>query len=88
MENSLNRLAPENDQLYTHTLEGPDDMPAHIKTALLGVSINIPITNGNLNLGTWQGIWLCEHRDSGGTIFVILILLGARNIVVTLQGQT
>jgi hypothetical protein len=57
--------------------EGPDDMPAHIKASMMGSSVTIPITCGRLNLGTWQGVWLCEHRDSGGR----------RNIVVTLQGS-
>ena len=75
MEMMLNRLAPE-DAPYRHTLEGPDDMPAHVKTSLMGASLTVPITNGKLNLGTWQGIWLCEHRDHGSS----------RKIVVTLQG--
>ncbi len=63
-ETFFSHLVPENFPGYTHTLEGPDDMPAHIKTALLGSSLLIPITNGRLNLGTWQGIYLCEHRSS------------------------
>ena len=62
LETWLNRLVPENDSLYRHTSEGPDDMPAHIKTALTQVSISIPIDQGNLLLGTWQGIYLWEHR--------------------------
>lgn len=62
LEAWLNRLVPENDPLYTHTLEGPDDMPAHIKSALTAVSLSIPIINGKLALGTWQGIYLWEHR--------------------------
>ncbi|KAJ3364237.1 hypothetical protein GGF32_002208 [Allomyces javanicus] len=77
MEMMLNRIAPENAP-YTHTDEGADDMPAHVKTTLVGPSLTIPISNGNLALGTWQGIWLCEHRDHGGS----------RRLVVTLQGQT
>lgn len=62
-EASFNKLAPENAPYYTHNDEGPDDMPAHIKTALVGYSITVPITNGRLNLGTWQGIYLCEFRN-------------------------
>lgn len=60
------RLVKENEPYYTHTLEGADDMPAHAKCSLFGVSLTIPITNGRLNLGTWQGIYLCEFRDHGG----------------------
>ncbi|XP_066927230.1 UPF0047 protein YjbQ-like [Clytia hemisphaerica] len=75
MEMMLNRIAPENAP-YIHTLEGPDDMPAHVKCSLMGASITVPITEGRLNLGTWQGIWLCEHRDHAGS----------RNLVVTVQG--
>ncbi len=62
LETWLNRLVPENDSLYTHTLEGPDDMPAHIKAALTATSLSIPIQHGKLTLGTWQGIYLWEHR--------------------------
>ncbi|KAL6061414.1 UPF0047 protein YjbQ [Balamuthia mandrillaris] len=76
MEDALNRLVPE-EAPYRHTAEGSDDMPAHVKSSLFGASVSIPITNGSFNLGTWQGIWLCEHRDRPST----------RNIVVTLQGQ-
>ncbi|XP_046851340.1 UPF0047 protein YjbQ-like [Xenia sp. Carnegie-2017] len=75
MEMMLNKLAPETAP-YKHTLEGPDDMPAHVKTSLMGASLTIPITDGRLNLGTWQGVWLCEHRDHASS----------RNIVVTMQG--
>lgn len=64
LENWLNRLVKEDDPLYTHTAEGPDDMPSHIKAALTSTSMNIPILNGNLALGTWQGIFLWEHRTS------------------------
>ena len=64
LENWLNRLVPENDPLYTHTLEGADDMPAHIKSALTATSISIPVINGDLALGTWQGIYLWEHRTA------------------------
>lgn len=77
MESHFNRLAPENAPHYTHTYEGPDDMPAHIKAALLGCSVTVPISNGRLHLGTWQGIYLCEHRDHGGS----------RRLVVTLSGE-
>ena len=66
MEAYFNRLAPENAAYYRHTSEGPDDMPAHLKAVLLGSSLTIPISAGRLALGTWQGIYLCEHRDDGG----------------------
>lgn len=62
LESWMNRLVPENDVLYTHTLEGPDDMPAHIKAALTACSLSIPVINGELALGTWQGIYIWEHR--------------------------
>lgn len=65
-ENIMNKLVPELQPFYTHTLEGADDMPAHIKASLIGTSISIPITNNRLNLGTWQGIYFCEFRDYGG----------------------
>ena len=67
LENWLNRLVPENDPLYSHTLEGPDDMPAHIKAALTASSLSIPFVNGQLALGSWQGIYLWEHRHYRGT---------------------
>lgn len=66
LENWLNRLVPENDPLYTHTLEGPDDMPAHIKAALTASCLSIPLVDGQLGLGTWQGIFLWEHRHYHG----------------------
>ena len=66
-ENTFNRLVPENAPWYTHTMEGSDDMPAHIKASLLGASVSIPIQNHRLLLGTWQGIYLCEFRDYGGS---------------------
>ncbi|WIO75453.1 secondary thiamine-phosphate synthase enzyme YjbQ [Porticoccaceae bacterium LTM1] len=66
LESWLNRLVPENDPLYTHTLEGPDDMPAHIKSALTATSLSIPIMNSKLALGSWQGIFLWEHRHHAG----------------------
>ena len=65
-ESIFNRLVPENEPYYTHTYEGSDDMPSHVKSSLVGSSVSIPITNGRLNLGTWQGIFLCEFRNSGG----------------------
>ncbi len=65
-ESVFNRIIPENEPYLEHTLEGPDDMPAHIKSTLVGSSISIPITAGKLNLGTWQGIYLCEFRNNGG----------------------
>lgn len=73
----FNKLAPENDPDYIHTDEGPDDMPAHLKAALLGSSVSFPISNGRPAFGTWQGIYLCEHRDYGGD----------RKIVVTAWGE-
>tara|TARA_B100000029_G_scaffold397508_1_gene395803 strand:- start:801 stop:1223 length:423 start_codon:yes stop_codon:yes gene_type:complete len=76
-ESHMNKIVPENAPYYQHTLEGSDDMPAHLKSSLLGASIIIPISNGNLNLGTWQGIYLCEHRNYGGK----------RKIIVTINGQ-
>ena len=66
LERWLNRLVPENDELYTHTAEGPDDMPAHIKSALTATSLSIPVVDGELALGTWQGIYLWEHRHHRG----------------------
>lgn len=76
LENWLNRLVPENDPLYTHTLEGSDDMPAHIKSALTACSLSIPVLNGDLMLGTWQGIYLWEHRHFSG-VREIAIHVGA-----------
>lgn len=70
----FNHLVPENMPFLTHTLEGPDDMPAHIKAALLGHSVTIPITRGRLQLGTWQGIYLCEFRNQGGGRRLILTI--------------
>lgn len=67
LERWLNRLVPEDDPIFTHTTEGPDDMPAHVKAALTATSLSIPISDGSLVLGTWQGIYLWEHRRHGGT---------------------
>ena len=72
---SFNHLVKEDERFYTHTLEGSDDMPAHIKTALVGTSVSIPILNGKLALGTWQGIYLCEFRNNGGNRNLILTIL-------------
>lgn len=70
------RLVPENQSYYTHTLEGSDDMPAHVKSSIYGQSLNIPITNHELNLGIWQGIYLCEFRNSGGNRKIVLTVIG------------
>jgi secondary thiamine-phosphate synthase enzyme len=76
-ETHFNKLVPENAPYYQHTSEGSDDMPAHIKSSLLGSAVSLPITSGRLNLGTWQGIYLCEYRNSGGS----------RKLVVTVSGN-
>jgi len=76
-ESFFNRTVVEDTSLYKHTLEGPDDMTSHIKSSLLGSSVSIPVTNGRLNLGTWQGIYLCEHRNNGGS----------RQLTVTIMGE-
>ncbi|MDE0587300.1 MAG: secondary thiamine-phosphate synthase enzyme YjbQ [Candidatus Marinimicrobia bacterium] len=76
-ESHFNQMVPENAPYYQHTFEGPDDMPAHLKSSILGSSVSIPITDGKLNLGIWQGIYLCEHRNRGGS----------RKLVVTIQGK-
>lgn len=76
LQHWLNRLVPENDDLYTHTAEGPDDMPAHIKSALTATSLSIPLVNGELALGTWQGIFLWEHRHHRGERQVLINVLG------------
>jgi secondary thiamine-phosphate synthase enzyme len=75
-ERWLNVAVPE-DFAWTHTLEGPDDMPAHVKASLMGASLSLPVAGGRLALGTWQGVYLCEHRDRGG----------ARSLLVTLTGE-
>ncbi|HEF8773530.1 secondary thiamine-phosphate synthase enzyme YjbQ [Providencia manganoxydans] len=76
-ESFFNHAIPENELYYQHNYEGSDDMPAHLKSSILGASLVLPITNGRLNLGTWQGIYLCEHRNYGGE----------RRLVITLQGE-
>lgn len=75
-ESHFNRMVPENMPYYIHTYEGSDDMPAHIKASVLGTSITIPITNGKLNLGIWQGIYLCEHRNYGGARTIVITAFG------------
>ena len=76
-ESHFNAAVPEDARYWTHTIEGPDDMPAHIKASLLGPSLTLPVSAGRLAVGTWQGIYLCEHRDHGGS----------RALVVTLNGE-
>jgi len=76
-ESYFNRAVVENEPYYQHTLEGSDDLPAHIKSSLLGSSLNIPISDGRLNMGIWQGIYLCEHRNHGGS----------RRLILTISGQ-
>jgi secondary thiamine-phosphate synthase enzyme len=76
-ESHMNLLVPENAPHFTHTMEGPDDMPAHIKASMMGSSVQIPVKNGNLQLGTWQGIYLCEHRDRGGARKLVLTAFGS-----------
>lgn len=76
MSKILDRMVKENEPYYDHTLEGSDDMPAHAKSSLIGVSLTIPVTNGRLNLGTWQGIYLCEFRDYGGERSIVVTIFG------------
>ena len=76
-ETHFNKLVPENSPDFIHNAEGPDDMPAHIKSAILGSSLSIPITDGKINLGTWQDIYLCEHRNQAS----------GRKLIVTIEGQ-
>jgi len=76
-ESHFNELVPENQSYYQHTFEGPDDMPAHLKASILGSSVSVPISKGQLNLGTWQGIYLCEHRNKDYE----------RKVVATIQGE-
>jgi len=75
-ESHFNKMVPENAPYYQHNCEGPDDMPAHIKSSLLGSSVMLPITGGRLNLGTWQGIYLCEHRNHGGRRKLVVTAIG------------
>ncbi len=74
----FDRAVPEGAAIWTHTLEGPDDMPAHVKASLLGPALTLPVREGRLALGTWQGIYLCEHRDRGGTRSLLATLWGER----------
>jgi len=76
IQSFTDRLVPENTPYFVHTTEGPDDMPAHIKSSLFGSGINIPVTNGSFNLGTWQGIYLCEHRNHGGSRKIVVTIIG------------
>lgn len=76
-ESFFNRAVPEDEPYYRHNYEGSDDLPAHLKSSILGATLTIPITNGRLNLGIWQGIYLCEHRNHGGS----------RSLVATIQGD-
>jgi secondary thiamine-phosphate synthase enzyme len=75
-EKHFNKLAPEHAPYYEHDTEGSDDMPAHLKVSILGSSVSIPVTDGRLNLGTWQGIYFCEHRNYGGERELVLTLIG------------
>lgn len=75
-ESHINKIVPENEPYYKHTYEGSDDMPAHIKASLMGVSVQVPITNGQLNLGIWQGIYLCEHRNNASGRTIVLTAFG------------
>ena len=76
MEQIFNRLIRERESWYTHTLEGWDDMPAHAKSIMIGVSLSVPVTRGQLNLGTWQGIYLCEFRNHGGPRRIVATIIG------------
>ena len=76
LERHLSEMVPEDQPYYTHTYEGSDDMPAHIKASLLSSSIQVPISNGRLNLGTWQGIYICEHRNYGGSRALVITTWG------------
>lgn len=78
MERHFNHSVPENAPYYEHTLEGADDMPAHIKASILGASLSIPVDRGRLRMGTWQGIYLCEHRNHGGSRRVVATLFGSK----------
>ncbi len=77
LNNYFEKLVPDSLPYFEHTIEGPDDMSAHVKSSILGYSLNIPVTDGMFNLGTWQGIYLCEHRNRGG----------ARKLIITVTGE-
>lgn len=76
MESFFNRVVPDSSSWMIHTMEGPDDMPAHVKASLLGSSVSVPVTDGRFNLGTWQGIYLGEHRDHGGSRRLVITVMG------------
>ena len=78
MERHFNHAVPENAPYYEHTLEGADDMPAHIKASILGASLSIPINRGQLRMGTWQGVYLCEHRNHGGSRRIVATIFGSK----------
>lgn len=75
-ETHFNRMVPEDTSMFEHTLEGPDDMTSHIKSSILGHSVSVPVTNGKFNMGTWQGIYLCEHRNRGGNRQLVVTIIG------------
>lgn len=75
-ETHFNRMVPEDTSMFEHTLEGSDDMTSHIKSSILGHSVSVPVTNGKFNLGTWQGIYLCEHRNRGGKRHLVVTVIG------------
>jgi len=75
-ESHMNEMVPEDASYYIHTYEGSDDMPAHIKASLMGASVQVPITNGRLNMGIWQGVYLCEHRNHAGSRRLVVTILG------------
>lgn len=79
MKSYFEKLVPENLSYFEHTSEGPDDMPAHIKSSILDSNVNVPITNGNFNLGIWQGIYLCEHRNNAGKRKIVVTIFGNKN---------
>ncbi len=76
MEKHFNKMVPENAPYYEHNAEGSDDMPAHIKSVILGSSVSVPVKNGDFNLGTWQGVYLCEHRNRGGSRKIVVTIIG------------
>ncbi len=79
METHFNKMVPETANYYLHTSEGPDDMTSHIKASILGSTLTVPVTEGRFNLGTWQGIYLCEHRNSGGRRKIVVTVLGVND---------
>jgi secondary thiamine-phosphate synthase enzyme len=86
-EKHFNKLAPEHAPYYEHDTEGSDDMPAHLKSSILGSSVSIPVTDGRLNLGTWQGIYFCEHRNDGGEREFVLTLIGEEMNLVKVSNR-